>query len=511
MVDGKKEGSLPSAATETSASLNSSWAPSVASSAKEAEVAAIPAAVTTGAASPLSANPGIEVVATAGTSGPATPFMVCGAKGTEVAATPPAVTAGAASSLSANPGMEVDSVSAATRRVPSPESSQTSVLPGIEVVAPPSTATVEEAVDTVAPVMHVEQKPLSAPARVKQILDREMQRRKQAKMLEQSNVPAVVATPVRSNSTPPEVPVESTTHLRKRKVGREEDVEKVAELLASQPPSDDDAEDTTMHYEGSSDFLLAWDEQWSRGFQSSDEEWEEGCDEVEGRPEDDNDDGVSLEIQPSDSESLPSVSKAGDGSRDLWIGEEEMARRFGRPEGWEAMKAEEFLSPCMQEVPKPRGRKPGKGKGKKRAKKSKAAKPADDNDDDDAGHALKKRSSKRAATEPAGPKCAKKGKSSPAPTAKGRRSPAPKASPKRAPKAKKSPSSAPKAKPTVRKAVAKSKATSSYRAPCLDDSNYKAKMSRKSGAYHKALKQARDEGKDEEDCRSLARAASRLA
>ena len=397
----------------------------------EAEVAPTPAAVTPGADSSLSANPGTEVVATSippVTSGPSTPIVVCSAKVTEVAATPPAVTAGAASSLSASPGTEVD--------------------------APPTAA-----------------------ARVKRILDQEMTRRKQAKVVKQS-APAVVATPARSNSTPPEVPVESTAHLLKRKVGREEDVEKVAELLASQPPSDDDAEDATMHYEGSSDFLLAWDEQWSRGFQSSDEEWEEGCDEVEGWPEDDND-GVSLEIQPSDSESLHSVSKAGDGSRDLWIGEEEMARRYGKPEGWESMKAAEYLSPCDQEVPKPRGRKPGKGKGKKRAKKSKASKLGDDDDNDD-DDTLKR----TAAPEPSGPKSAKKRKSSPAPKAKcssaprAKRGPAPKASPKRAPKTKKSP--APKAKPTVKKAVAKSKAISSYRAPCLDDSDYKAKMSRRS-------------------------------
>ena len=78
-----------------------------------------------------------------------------------------------------------------------------------------------------------------------------------------------------------------------------------------------------------------------------------------------------------------------------------------------------------------------------------------DDDDDDAGHALKKRSSKRAATEPAGPKCAKKGQELPSPPQpRAGAAPAPKASPKRAPKAKKSPSSAPKAKPTVRKAVA---------------------------------------------------------
>ena len=74
----------------------------------------------------------------------------------------------------------------------------------------------------------------------------------------------------------------------------------------------------------------------------------------------------------------------------------------------------------------------------------------------------------------------------------------------------------PKAKPTKKpaaKAKAKSEAKAnsrdpSYRAPCTLEAEYKARMSRKSCAYHKALKQARAKGKSEAEMKALARAAA---
>ena len=55
------------------------------------------------------------------------------------------------------------------------------------------------------------------------------------------------------------------------------------------------------------------------------------------------------------------------------------------------------------------------------------------------------------------------------------------------------------------KASAKSKPAAAEKG-----ADYKAKQSRKSSAYHKAFKQAKDDGKDLEECRELARAATRL-
>ena len=83
--------------------------------------------------------------------------------------------------------------------------------------------------------------------------------------------------------------------------------------------------------------------------------------------------------------------------------------------------------------------------------------------------------------------------------------PSPAPEPENATKAKSAPKSkpSPKAKRGPKKTSPKSKP-----AACKSTEEYKTRMSRKSGAYHAALKLARSQGKTEEDCRLCARQAT---
>ena len=246
------------------------------------------------------------------------------------------------------------------------------------------------------------------------------------------------------------------------------------------------------------------------------------------------------------------------GVADLQEAEQEVGRLLGRPVDW-CPKASDFLSPDMQNYTnkktskkgskagkskktkkgkRPRGKCAKKVKGGKRARKAEASE-AEASIEVVASKgrggkrakkveasvvASKAKGSKRAkeveasmevvASKAEGSKCAKKAEAS---TSKRKRKPSPstekpsRSSPKPKAKAKskvKAAAESPKAKASKSKAAGKSRDT--YRSPCLDTSLYKAKMSRKSAAYHRAFKAGKGEGKSEEDCRDLARAVSWL-
>ena len=99
----------------------------------------------------------------------------------------------------------------------------------------------------------------------------------------------------------------------------------------------------------------------------------------------------------------------------------------------------------------------------------------------------------------------------PEPAGKRRAKTSPKAAsknPNKKPRAKAKAGAKAKASKAVKKTVAKPKAkpsSSAYRAPCVATREYKTRMSRKSGAYHRALKQARTDGYTEEESREIAR------
>ena len=172
---------------------------------------------------------------------------------------------------------------------------------------------------------------------------------------------------------------------------------------------------------------------------------------------------------------------------------EEMAEFLGKPPGF-GQKVEDFLSPEMQEAPKPRGRKKGKAC-KKRGRKRRLA-TADE-------------APKRKRAKPSGrkPKASSKPKPEPKKACKGATKAKAKAKSKATAKSKAAATAVPKTKTARAKAKAKGKP---YRSPCLDLPEYKAKQSRKSAAYHRALKEARDQGRTIPECRELARQAAGL-
>ena len=146
-----------------------------------------------------------------------------------------------------------------------------------------------------------------------------------------------------------------------------------------------------------------------------------------------------------------------------------------------------------------------------RGRKKRASRPAVDDGDEPHTRGRKRRVSKAAEREVEEPRPRARRTVKPAYTAEPRvarkRDPTPKASPK-AKRAPKTPIPA-KSKPAAK---AKSKETSATSRGSLDSDEktklYKAKLSRKSAAYHRALKLARSEGKDEDLCRDLAREAT---
>ena len=193
------------------------------------------------------------------------------------------------------------------------------------------------------------------------------------------------------------------------------------------------------------------------------------------------------EEEESPSESVAETRKLGEepsGSvttkKDMWYAQEQMAKMFGRPSFW-GQDDDEFLARDEQQPPKPRGRKARTSKGK------------NDTAGDEAEPVRKRgRPAKRPAeaSEATGSK----------------RKTRAKAKAKSTPKAKAKATAKAKAKG---KAKAGSKANSGYCAPCLKEPDYKARQSRKSGAYHRTLKESRDKGFDEEKCRELARKVPR--
>ena len=198
------------------------------------------------------------------------------------------------------------------------------------------------------------------------------------------------------------------------------------------------------------------------------------------------------------------------------LAREAVDAELGRPARWGQAYAA-YVSKDEQEPPKPRGRKPkgckAKGKTTKKAKaapkKAKAAPPTDDEEDEESNE-------EEDVEEPTPPKKGKRKVLAEAHPNK--RARIVKDEPRRhgrsaSAKAKALPKTKPSAKGKAKaKAAAKAKATTKskgYRAPCLDEEGYKAKMSRKSGAYHKALKLAKSQGHDEETCKLKAREATR--
>ena len=486
---------------------------------------------------------------------------------------------------------------------------KSSALPQLE---PAQTSQVEPTLATSAPTAIAEP---SVAMRTKQALLRGLALREASKKQEEPGekgfVPNPVATPARSNTPPPiprpvATPPSSNTPPRAPTpgtvVGSEDEVQAVADMLASAGNSDNEAGDATQHYE--TEYV----------FQDSE------CEDEAMEP--DHDDGVSLSIrESSEEEGQPlNVTEPETAKEDLWLAEAEVARRFGRPAGW-GQGAFAFLSPEMQEEPKPRGRKPGKkGKGVNKCKgeskdgepcaevaprgrKGRGSKPAADEGEprvESAARGRKKRLSrpavdegescaelasngrKKQVTRPAEdeaeepPKSATRGRKRRASTAaddeeperyaelsscgrgrkkrvwrpaeddseeactRGRKRRTSKAAeheveeprarsrravkpvdtaepsvarkskrgptPKPAPKAKRAPKTpvAAKSKPAAKAPTTSREASDSDQKAKL----YKAKLSRKSAAYHRALKLARSEGKEEDLCRDLAREAT---
>ena len=193
-------------------------------------------------------------------------------------------------------------------------------------------------------------------------------------------------------------------------------------------------------------------------------------------------------------------------ARDGFLGAQELGELLGKPPNF-GQKVEDFLSPEMQEAPKPRGRRKTAKKGKKRGcKRTKTTAKADE----EPKHKRAKTAKPVEDDVPASKRSRRKPKASPKPK------PVPKKACKAAAKAKAKEKSKAKCKaaatagPKTTGAKAKAEAKP-YRSPCLDAPDYKAKQSRKSSAYHRALKEAKAEGKTIPECRELARAAASLS
>ena len=188
------------------------------------------------------------------------------------------------------------------------------------------------------------------------------------------------------------------------------------------------------------------------------------------------------------------------------LGREAVDAELGRPAAWGQGYAD-YVTKEDQEPCKPRGRKPKQGKKAPAKKGTKGKAEEEESEEMEAGPVeTKKRKSKARSA-----KASKKARKDAAvevehePARVRRVRAKAKASPKTRPAAKGKAKA--KAKPAA-KAGPKTKAKSAgskYRSPCLDDSSYKAKQSRKSSAYHRAMKEARDEGLDEDLCKLRAR------
>ncbi|CAE7425864.1 unnamed protein product [Symbiodinium necroappetens] len=379
-------------------------------------------------------------------------------------------------------------------------------------------------------------KPVSAALSLKRLFAKNMEEKRAAKRARdqgEGKVPDQAELKAEEPIMQPPVPtpVRSKTAAAPRVFGSDEEI---ARALAE---FDDDSEDDRA----TENYSLQFEE----GEATSDEEEASLVEQAEVA-------SVSLSIRgTSDGEERAPICDAGDEdgvaaekaepAEASGSPEEEIAKTFGRPPAWKPGFTE-FLSPEDQKSLS-RGRKPCKGKGKRksRAKRSadadaeppkpckRARKPSKKPASDPAGtdslpSASSKKPTKRTRSSPSAPKSARRSilkkagryvseDSSPSAATRGGKS-------SKKPVATVCPDAAeaprPKAKPT-KKTAAKAKAKSeakaksrdpSYRAPCTLEAEYKARVSRKSCAYHRALKQARAEGKSEAEMKALARAAA---
>ncbi|CAE7239161.1 unnamed protein product, partial [Symbiodinium microadriaticum] len=379
-------------------------------------------------------------------------------------------------------------------------------------------------------------KPVSAALSLKRLFAKNMEEKRAAKRARdqgEGKVPDQAELKAEEPIMQPPVPtpVRSKTAAAPKVFGSDEEI---ARALAE---FDDDSEDDRA----TENYSLQFEE----GEATSDEEEASLVEQAEVA-------SVSLSIRgTSDGEERAPICDAGDDdgvaaekaepAEASGSPEEEIAKTFGRPPAWKPGFTE-FLSPEDQKSLS-RGRKPCKGKGKRKSRAKRSAdadaeppkpckrarkpskKPASDPESTDSlPSASSKKPTKRTRSSPSAPKSARRSilkkagryvseDSSPSAAKRGGKS-------SKKPVATVCPDAAeaprPKAKPTKKpaaKAKAKSEAKAnsrdpSYRAPCTLEAEYKARMSRKSCAYHKALKQARAKGKSEAEMKALARAAA---
>ena len=195
-------------------------------------------------------------------------------------------------------------------------------------------------------------------------------------------------------------------------------------------------------------------------------------------------------------------------SQDIREAELKVNEMLERPASW-GQEPDEYLQPGVHQTKphvKKKARKGKKGKGKRR----KAVALPEPEEEEPAPK--RRRAAKPKPSSKPKSKASCKAKAKPLPRSrKAKPGPKPKSSPaaKTKAKAKPGPKAAAKVKKTSTKPAA-SKSPASYRSPCLKEDAYKQKQSRKSSAYHCALKKARRDGLPDDECRSLAREASRL-
>ena len=194
-------------------------------------------------------------------------------------------------------------------------------------------------------------------------------------------------------------------------------------------------------------------------------------------------------------------------------GRQQVDALLGCPDNW-GQPADEFLSKEEQQPSKPRGRRPMKKPSACKAPRHPVAddEAGDSSDGDCVSNEDEVVTKKRKARKAAGSVKGKRGRSSSVKPEKGKGSKRKVSEQK--PRHKK-PVSKPKSKASkAPKAKAKSKAKAgksgkaAKRPACLDTAEYKARQSRKSSAYHQAMKMARNSGLSVEDCKAKAREAA---
>ena len=231
---------------------------------------------------------------------------------------------------------------------------------------------------------------------------------------------------------------------------------------------------------------------------SQDEQDLEGCDLQDAGSE------ASENEESGDEEGKPTGGRSASAA-DQKLGREAVDAELGRPAAWGQGYAD-YVTKEDQEPCKPRGRKPKKGKKgpakKGKGRKSKAEEEESEEMEEPAPVESKKRKSK-APSATASKKARKDAAEDRPARVRAKAKAFPKTRPTAKGKAKAKAKSAAKAGPKTK--AKNNNAGPLYRSPCLDDASYKAKQSRKSSAYHRAMKEAREEGLDEDLCKLRAR------